>query len=67
MGQAAKSFQKAKDHKAASTSGDRKIGTHLYDSQHFWRVGALWVVGASAAAVTVVAEIVDFYNDGLGW
>ena len=69
IGQAIKSFQKARDHGDASATPDNRaeVETNGYNYQHFWRVGALWVVGAVAAAATVVAEIVDFYNDGLTW
>ena len=68
LGQARKSFQKAKDHKARVRPGDPpEVETNSYNSEHLWRVGVLWAVGALAALVTVIGETVDFYNDGEEW
>jgi hypothetical protein len=69
IGQAVKSFQKASDHKnALGTPGNpSEVETNSYNSEHLWRVGSLWTVGAIAAIVTATGEILDFYNDGLSW
>jgi hypothetical protein len=66
VGQAIKSFQKSNDHKGAP-SGNGDVETNAYNSEHLWRVGILWIIGAIAASLTVLGELVDFYNDGLEW
>ena len=69
VGQGRKAFQKAEDHeKARATPGDPpEVETNLYNSEHFWRVGALWYVGALAALATITGEALDFYNDSPMW